>query len=363
MKKWKKRMLAGSLGALVLLLVIGSVIVACKKQQRIRFVAEMGNGINLGNSLDSTNLRMYDPERGELEYETFWGNPVITEISFQAIKEAGFGCVRIPVTWDEHIAEDGTISGVWMERVAEVVEMALAQDLYVILNTHHEVWLNLEAEKEEQIYVQYKNIWTQIAQRFQQYDEKLLFEGMNEPRLRESEHEWDGGTPKLREMVNTLNQIFVETVREIGGENKERYLLICPYCHQTEHEAMQELAIPKGNVIVAVHMYEPYTFCQEDGGAALWTAERESGEKSIEEAFLDLEQIYIRRGIPVMITEFGCKDKNNLQDRVTWTEFYCNQAKELGISCIWWDNGSDYQLLDRTNGQWKYPELMETLTK
>lgn len=329
----------------------------------LRLVKAMGNGINMGNTLDATNLWDYDAGRDELDYETFWGNPKLTAEQFQAVRDAGFKCVRIPVTWEDHIGADGKISEVWMERVAQVVDVALEQELYVIINTHHEEWLNLEEDKKEQIKADYANVWTQIAMRFRDYDEKLLFEGMNEVRLRDSKHEWSGGTPVLREMVNELNGVFVESVRETGGENEDRYLIISPYCHRVQTDAMKELTIPEGNIIVAVHMYEPYRFCQQDEGSPDWNGEETKEVADIREIFDEIEELYIRQGIPVMITEFGCKDKDNTESRVAWTKLYCELAKERGISCFWWDNGKEYQLLDRETGEWVYPEIVKVLVE
>ena len=118
---------------------------------QIRFVKNMGAGINIGNSLDSHGLRQYYPEASDLEFETFWGNPEITEELFIMIKEAGFSTVRIPVSWQDHMDENGLVSEEWMNRVQEVVDMALSQELYVILNTHHEEWMNLEIAKKDEI--------------------------------------------------------------------------------------------------------------------------------------------------------------------------------------------------------------------
>lgn len=334
-----------------------------KSGERLRFAKQLGSGINLGNSLDATNLWDYDPEASELEYETCWGNPKITKEQFHAIKEAGFESVRIPVTWEDHMDAEGNISDVWMERVAEVVDMALEEELYVILDTHHEEWLNLVAEREGEICARYQKVWQQIAERFADYDEHLLFEGMNEPRLRDSEHEWDAGTPKMREMVNRLNTAFVDTVRKTGGKNESRYLIICPYATNTETEALEDLTVPEGNIIVAVHMYVPYSFCQDDAGTADWNADDPDSSEQIKRVFSELNRLFIKKKIPVVITEYGCEDKNNEDARVRWISYYKEQAGELGIPCIWWDNGSSYQVLDRQTGEWVYEELVEALTK
>lgn len=330
---------------------------------KIRFAKQLGSGINLGNSLDATGVREYKPETTDLEYEVAWGNPKISGEQFAAIRNAGFSSVRIPVTWQDHMDKDGVVSVEWMERVNEVVDLALQEDLYVILDTHHEAWLDLEPAKAEEICDAYRRIWQQIAEQFREYDEHLLFEGMNEPRLRDSEHEWDEGTPQMRAMVNRLNEVFVDTVRQTGGNNEKRYLLICAYASNTEEEALMDLVVPDGNIIVSVHMYLPYSFCQDEDGTASWSKIEGESVMHLEEVFGNLERLYIRRHIPVVITEFGCKDKGNTAERVAWIEEYRRRANELGIPCFWWDNGSSYQLLDRDHVTWTYPEIVEALVK
>lgn len=144
----------------------------------------MGAGLNLGNTLDATGLWKHFPQADELEYETWWGNPRVDRESFSMIAEAGFGVVRIPVTWQDHMDREGKISERWMSRVQEVVDLALSEDLNVILNVHHEEWLDLCIECQEEIMQKFEIVWRQIAEQFQGYNERLLFESMNEPRLR-----------------------------------------------------------------------------------------------------------------------------------------------------------------------------------
>lgn len=331
---------------------------------QIRFVKNMGQGINIGNSLDAKGLREYHPEAGDLEFETSWGNPEITEELFVMIKEAGFSTVRIPVTWQDHMDENGVVAEVWMDRVQEVVDMALAQELYVILNTHHEEWMDLQLDREDEIAARFSGLWEQIAVRFSSYDEKLLFEGMNEPRLRDSEHEWTAGTEELRDMVNRLNRVFVDTVRNTGAGNEERYLLICPYATNHVEEAMNDLDVPDGNIIVSIHMYSPYTFCQDENGIIKWDmsdAECAGYADEVRGHFANMEHFFVRKGIPVILTEFGCTDKDNLESRMEWIRFYKEEAEAVGVPCIWWDNGSNYQIMDRSNYSWTCPEIKDAL--
>lgn len=360
-KKWKMALVV--VIAFILLTITAWSVIIWKQEKNMRFVENLGTGFNMGNSLDSTNMWKYYPDSDELEYETFWNNPPIERRQFQLIREAGFRTVRIPITWEDHLDQNGNISVVWMNRVQEVVDMALAEDLFIVINTHHETWLNLDIEKQEDVSAIFVEVWKQIAMRFRDYDEHLLFEGMNEPRLRDSESEWGAGTEEMQKMTNRLNSEFVETVRKTGGQNKERYLLVCPYASNSLFEAMDALEVPKGNIIVSIHMYKPYEFCQKEDGTGVWSAEVDGDTEEIVKIFENINHLFIQNKIPVILTEIGCTDKGNEASRIEWINFYKTQGDKIGVPCMWWDNGSDYELLDRENNQWKYPEMVAALVK
>lgn len=359
-KNWSK--------SAVIILVIGVVSVSAaagyfrfhESYERKRLAKRLGAGINIGNTLDSTGLWEYKPEADELEYETYWNNPRIDAALFAAIKQGGFETVRLPVTWEDHLDENYQISVVWMDRVQEVTDMALAQGLYVILDLHHEEWLDLRVEYEEEISANLAAVWKQIAERFYDYDERLLFEAMNEPRLRGSEEEWTHGTAKQREMVNRLNYEFIMTVRAVGGGNADRYLLISPYAAATDEQAMRSLQVPEEEkrLLVSLHMYEPYRFCQ-DRADTEWDTPEARGK--IDGIFSGINEIFLQKDIPVVLTEFGCQDKGNLEQRLSWTGYYLEKLHEYHIPYIWWDC-ENYSLIDRESKAWKFPEIVEMLT-
>lgn len=329
------------------------------QNEAIRFVNKMGAGINIGNTLDSTGLKQYKENPSPSEYATSWGSPELDEASFAYIKELGFNTVRIPVTWEEHLDDEMNISKEWMEYVQNAVDMALEQELYVIINIHHDKWLDLQINKKDTIIKQYQYVWNQIAERFADYEEYLLFEGMNEPRERDTEIEWTAGDYLHQQMVNELNGVFVETVRKSGGNNKKRYLLIGSYGNDEAKEAIDAMIIPKDRrIIVSIHMYEPYSFCQKENGDKKWDGETES----IEEIFSNLNNRFIDKYIPVIITEYGCKDKNNLQERVQWSKTYKQLSEEYKIPCYWWDAG-DYRILAREKQECIFPEIVHILTE
>lgn len=187
------------------------------------FVSRIGVGWNLGNSLDA--IGGYD-----ISSETAWGNVKTTEKLISTVKKAGFNTVRIPVTWGSHLDEKGSISKEWLDRVQQVVDYAYDNDMYIILNVHHDNGaFPLDEKTEAAVTQKYKALWKQIAVRFKDYDERLIFEGRNEPRTEGSAKEWTGGTKAEWEVLNRMYKVFVNTVRQSGGNNKTRFLMIAPY--------------------------------------------------------------------------------------------------------------------------------------
>lgn len=348
---------------LIIILIIGAIsFYLYQGKSGIRFVQKMGTGINIGNSLDATEIR-HRKEGASVEYyETYWNNPQITTQLFRAIKEEGFQTVRIPVTWDEHMDQSYQVDGLWMDRVAQVVEEALDEGLYVILDSHHETWLVPTLESEENTKQILCILWKQIGERFAPYSKDLLFEGMNEPRNVGSDNEWSGGTKEEQEVVNRLNQAFVDTVRATGGNNKSRYLIVTPYGNNYKEDALLSFEVPKDkNIIVSIHAYIPYEFSLQEDGTSYFNPGREKDTDKIKQVMDNLHNIFIRENIPVIITEFSCLDKDNLLQRAEWTTFYTTEANKKDISYIWWDNGVKSNLIDRREYYSKYPEIVDAL--
>lgn len=346
----------------LLCLTTGLIRLKIQKTEGLRFVESMGAGINIGNSLDVRGLKAKRPDASIQEYEIYWKNPPITAKLLHSVKEAGFGTVRIPVSWGEHLDADGLIDPAWMSRVEEVVDMAMGEGLYVVLDLHHEDWLIPTEEEEGQVTKKLCSLWAQIANTFKNHGDMLLFESMNEIRLVGSPYEWSEGTEEMRAVVNRLNTAFVDTIRAAGGENKNRYLILPGYGHSSDPAALSAIQLPKDRrLIVSVHAYLPYSFTLQDPGTDQWSIRREKDTKSIRELMSTLKELFIDDGIPVLITEFGCADKNNPAQRQAWASYYTYQAKKNGIGFIWWDQGGDMKLFDRDTGICTQPELVEIL--
>ena len=331
---------------------------------------ELKAGWNLGNNLDSHNQGFTSNRPGD--FETLWSNPLVTEDLIIQIMEAGFDIIRIPVTWYPHMDNNHQVNSSWMNRVQEVVNYCLDSGLYVIINSHHDSFYDPSEENMEDAPLIMETLWKQIGQRFSDYDDRLLFEGMNEPRLRDTPYEWSGGTEEARRNINLLNKTFVDTVRGLGGQNGRRYLLVTPYCARITEESLLELELPMDDrLIVSVHLYQPYNFVQNTDGSPSWSSQNPNDTARIDEAMAILDMHLVRKGIPVMITEFGAVDKQNVADRIAWVRYITEKASGLGISCIWWDNGGrnnpgsrgrGYSLINRHTGEWLFPGLVKALT-
>ena len=333
-------------------------------------VAEMRIGWNLGNTMDSLNSTAFKTAKPST-WETAWGNPVTSEALIDTIIAQGFNVIRIPVSWVDHILPGGEyeIEEKWMDRVQEIVDYAYSRGVYVILNTHHEGWYDPYYENEEDAARILRGVWTAIAERFQGYDEHLIFEGMNEPRKRNTPLEWNGGDKEGWEVVNNLNKVFIETVRSTGGANKYRMLMIPGYAANCT-VGMKHLEIPEGDnkLIVSVHAYEPYNFALNINGTGLWNEDT----YAIDSLAKNLESLFISKGIPVIVGEMGAMHKpveGNEASRGEWAEYYIAKMAEIGVPCVWWDNGAFegdgelFGLIDRESLQWKYPLVVEGLFK
>lgn len=346
------------------------------------FVRLMKIGWNLGNSLDSTDFRkqgiktaVADITPEEL-YETMWGNPVTSEETIRTVAEAGFGAVRIPVTYFDHMDENFIISETWLKRVQEIVDYALDNDMYCIINLHHDAgngtWVKADLGQIDEIKKNLETVWQQIAKWFVSYDSRLVFESFNE--ILDADSTWTKAGKKAYTAVNILNQTFVDTVRSTGGENAHRFLILKTYAAGIDKDMFEAFVIPEDSaedkLIVGVHMYvpTPFSYLKFDYDPA--NAGNES--KTFYTILADLKTFFIDKGIPAVITEFGARNKNNSYERKEYAREFTSETKKLGIVCFWWDDGgktkdvkevTNFALLDRNTNKWIFPEIVETLVR
>lgn len=338
---------------------------------------DLVNGVNIGDALDAFDSKNTSDE---LDCESAWTGFKISEQYIKAICDTGFNTVRLPVSWHNHLTDANyTISERWLDRVEEVVRLIIESGMYVILNIHHDNNINFlypSSEKLKQSVSFVCSIWKQLAERFKHYDEHLIFNSMNEPRLVGHECEWNVNldNPDVREAIdciNIINQEFVNTVRLCGGYNKTRYLLCPGYDASAEGLLNEFFEIPrdtKNRVLLSVHAYVPFHFALDENGVSEWSsANSEDIRNTI--GFMDrLYDKYISKGIPVIIDEFGARNKNgNTASRIDFAACYTAAARERGMTCLWWDNGRFkeneelFGLFDRSKNEWVYPEIVRAL--
>jgi len=348
-------------------------------------IAGVRAGWNLGNTLDTAGnsaagYSWLGGGRYEttsvMEMETAWGNPYTTKENIEALKNAGFNALRIPVTWYKALDAENNIREDFMARVKEIVDYAVEYDLYIFLNTHHdEAYIKLMDDTVEESKPVLARVWEQIADEFKDYSEKLVFEGMNEPRTRGSRNEWSGGTAEEHRNLNALNQVFVDTVRKTGGFNDKRILLIPTYAASASDAAQKALTIPndtvKDKIIVSIHAYAPWEFALRTGSGSVdtWSKDKPADTNPITH-MLDLaHDLFVSKGVPVLMGEMGAMNRNNVEARVEWAEFYFGYARSKGIPCIWWDNGvvsgdgELFGILDRRTNQFVFPEIVDAIMR
>ena len=349
----------------------------------INFVRGIKVGWNLGNTFDAIDVSGITKEN-ELNYEKSWCSEFTTIDNLAAVKAAGFETIRIPVSWHNHLTdeENYTISEAWLARVKEVVDYCIDEGLYVILNIHHDDgkdYLYPTKAKQDQSVKYITAIWTQLADRFMDYDEHLIFESMNEPRLVGSVFEWAlipiiPSCVEAVRQINVLNQAFVNAVRATGGNNETRYLLCPGYDASADGATDLSYRIPDDpvcndrRIIVAVHAYTPDSFAHSLIGTSRWSSKSIIDRLQVT-VFMDkLYYKYILKGIPVLLDEFGALDKNgNTASRVDYAGFYVASARARGMSCLWWNNnimsgdGERFGLLDRETLEWVYPEIVQAM--
>lgn len=351
----------------------------------VEFSQNLMPGWNLGNQLEANS--------GGTPSETAWSNPVITEDLIKTVKAQGFKSIRIPVSYLSKIGDgpDYTIDSAWLDRVQEVVDMCVNNGLYAIINVHGDGYYSVgggwllcnEPEADQKVIKEkFKKVWAQIADRFKNYDEHLVYESMNEV----FDGNYNGPTAENYGNINDYNQIFVDTVRNAGGNNGSRYLLVPGWntdINYTTGDVGYALAgnfvIPNdstGRIMISVHYYDPWKFCGDEGAPGIFRwgdsikgqAIPNSSEKYTDAQFDKLYNAYIKNGYGVIIGEYGSidktyKDERNTTYRAYFAEYVNYAAHQRNIVTVYWDNGYNgkhgFGLFDRTKCTVTQPEIIK----
>lgn len=365
-------------------------------------VANMRLGWNLGNTLDSNSGSLENmwierwTEREPSDYETAWGQPVTKPELFKIFKDAGFNAIRVPVTWYPHMeakfdagltwdpAADpiGTkIQEDWMKRVREIVDYVIGQDMYCIINIHHDTgaattgWLVADEKEYEAQKERFEAIWTQIAEEFKDYDQHLLFEGYNE--MLDKYDSWCfasfGTSSKYNasvassayKAINSYAQSFVNTVRATGGNNAERNLIVSTYgacsgegswnSHLTD--PLKQMRLPEDNVADHI-IFEVHSYPNLASGLS-------SAKNSVTKMMTNVQTYLASKGAPVIFGEWGTSNGddfiNHHDNMVAFVRYFVEQAKAKGFGTFYWMGLSDGE--HRSVPEFNQPELVEAIVK
>ncbi len=323
--------------------------------------SQMKAGWNLGNTMEAQCS------------ENAWGNPNVSQALVDAVKANGFNAIRIPTAWDCH-ADPTThvIDPVWMARVKEVVDYAINNGMYVIINIHWDGgWLENHVTYADQsaVNVKQNTYWTQIANTFKTYNEHLLFAGTNEVH-----QDYGEPTAEYIAVQQSYNQTFVNAVRATGGNNASRTLVVQTY-NTNMWAGLRYFSMPTDTIanrlIVETHYYDPYDYTLNGSGPCLaWGAPYTqyaqcawAQEAYVDDLFHQVKAKWVDAGVPVIIGEYtvGKRPNLDLNSRLYWIKYITASAVANGMKTFFWDTGDDSALFDRNTAAVKDQTTLNTL--
>lgn len=362
---------------IALVMILSVTLISCgttepgemREITTMELVRDMGMGINLGNTFDCSG-DWYSSGGTPEDVQTAWGSPVITREMIQCYADAGFGVMRLPVSWTSLADSDGNIDKAFMDNVQNVVDWILDSGMYCILNSHHDGWNGAFSKDYDKAMAKYENVWNQICERFKNYGDKLMFESMNEEGFDGvwNSYAGDEGKDEAFEMFNAINQKFVDVVRASGGNNAKRHLLIASYWTSIERACdplFKMPSDPENRLALSVHYYGPSTLCllseDADWGKAKtdWGSDEDYEELNM---WMDMaEDNYIKKGIPVIVGEYGCFGDNKTKEvKQKWMLDVANACWIRDICPVLWDTpGGEFA---RDLLHWWHEDFIEELT-
>jgi endoglucanase len=317
----------------------------------MKAVAAMQPGWNLGNTLDA------------IPDETSWGNPLTTKALFDTIRAQGFHSVRIPVTWSGHASATApyTIDPTFLARVRQVVDWALADGLYVEINVHHDSWQWIAdmTTQHDQVLDRFDATWRQIAAEFRDEPGKLLFESVNEPQFN------NATDAQKTQFMNELNTSFHTIVRQSGGQNASRLLVLPTLGCTPDQKLMDDLAttissLHDRNLVATVHYYGYWPFSVNIAGGTRFDA---TAQKDMTDAFARMRDTFVSKGIPVYLGEYGLLSEPTAQnvergEMLKYYEMLGYEQRISGVTGVLWD---DANFLNRDTMQWRDPALVAAI--
>jgi len=324
----------------------------------VDYVKGLGLAINIGNNLDAW------------DGETSWGNPAITRAYILKLKEFGFKTIRLPITWAANMgdAPGYIINAAYMTRVKTIVDWIIAEDMYCIINVHHDghgtdsrVWIQ-DASKNypdnaanaDAVNNRLAVVWTQIAGQFKNYSNLLIFEGMNEIGFDDIWNRYGGADnpdtlarkTEAYRILKMLNQTFVDTVRSTGSHNLYRFLLIPGYWTDIQATCDSFFAMPSDTandkLMISVHYYTPWRFAGQATGNVTATWGSTSQVNELNNLFNMMKTNFIDKGIPVILGEYNVIRSRDETERVKWLTAVTQKCIDLGINPVLWCNGGHF---------------------
>jgi aryl-phospho-beta-D-glucosidase BglC (GH1 family) len=288
-------------------------------------ICKMGAGWNLYNTMECWHNDYTTEDTSH--WETLWGNPITTIEMIKEVKKKGFNTIRIPISWRSNLNSDSTIMNSWFNRIEEIINYVLDCNMFCIINVHHDTGvdgtLTANLSKVYETMYHLENLWKQIATRFEKYDYRLIFEGFNEIVNPNAKDVWYGD-PDSYKAVNMLNQIFVDTVRKVPG-NENRFLLCAPYGAQYQEGPISAFELPKdtakGKIIARLNMYH-------------------NDKQNLYKSTYTIERYFSSKGIACIVTELGILDNNKTMkenDKAKLIESQVKQFRKMGLGCIIWE--------------------------
>lgn len=360
-------------------------------------VANMGLGWNLGNTLDAFKQNVTDVNSDAywgcqgLESETYWGQKKTTKPLFEMMKNAGFGAIRVPITWFNHMDKTGKVNAAWMARVHEIVDMVLESGLYCIINVHHDTgadsnssksWIKADMDNYNANKERYEYLWKQIAEEFKNYDHHLLFEAYNEMLDIKSSwcfasfnttNKYDAAIANSAyDAINSYAQSFVNSVRAVGGNNSERNLIICTYAaacgegtwnsHLTD--PLTKLNLPQDEVANHI-IFEVHSYPNIAGKS--YSSIKSQANQIINAVKTNL----MSKGAPVIFGEWGTSNVDagsgktdydiHRDEMFQFCDYFVKQTKANGMGTFYWMGLTDG--IYRTCPAFHQPDLAECLAK
>jgi len=355
-------------------------------------VDKMKSGVNLGNGLDSNSFNETNFLEGKdgwivtstnktpEAWEKAWGQPVTSKELIKGIKAAGFNAVRVPVTWAEHMDfETGKVDEAWMNRVQEVVDWIIEEDMYCLLNTHHDGgtagWVEASYRAYNKYNSVYSKLYVNIGNQFKDYSEKLILCGTNE--MISSDEKWGNGSSEAVDAANKWNQLFVNCIRSTGGNNASRNLMVGTYCCATEVSDLESFIKPKDNydkhLIMEVHIYSPREFVwSKESWLPDWgTKWKSNWEPTLTAEFNKVKTYADKYDMPVIIGEWGTLGRRfpgkNTDGTQKWeattdeegakfTSYFIKESRKLGFTSFYWDS---QEVIDRKTGKVTSPLMLK----